>query len=912
VGQTVSHYHIIRKIGGGGMGVVYEVEDLKLGRHVALKFLPEELAKDPLAIERFRREARAASALNHPSICTIHEIDEVDGQAFIAMELLEGRTLKHVIAGKPMELETVLDLCIQVTDALDAAHSKGIVHRDIKPANIFVTTRGQAKILDFGLAKLGAKPQSEGSGLTPTIEIAEYDLTSPGTTLGTVAYMSPEQVKGKELDARTDLFSFGAVLYEMCTGNVPFRGETSGLTFNAILERSPVSPVRLNSEVPPKLEEIINKALEKDRELRCQTASELRSDLKRLKRDTGSGLSTSLTTAGESDIGGSGMNAKRREASPLQRRRPWAAALIGAAAVIAGIAFWSLVRVPQSPTRPIARLVVTLPAADRLAFGYLPAIAFAPDGSRLVYVANHGGSSQLYVRAIDRFEARPIPGTDGAETPFFSPDGQSVGFFAEGKLKKVSLSGGAPFTLCIGASNRGASWGPDDNIIFAPAATSGLFEVSAAGGKPKPLTVPDRKKGEISHRWPEILPDGTTLLFSVWSGGSFDDARIESLSLHTGERRTLIEGGTYARYEPSGHLVYARAGGLVAVPFDLKSLRVRGSPVTILEGVGTNPASGWAEFSTSTDGSLAYVPGGSSVIERTLLWVDRKGAARPLPAPPRAYLCPRLSPDGRMLVVGSEGAGLWLYDLARDTLTRLTDTAGAFPLPIWTPDGKRVTFRSMVSSSLNLHWMPIDGSSVAERLTTSENMQSPGSWSPDGRVLAFSENDPTTGWDIWVLKLDGERKPQPFLQTPFNEGAPTFSPDGHWLAYQSDESGRQEIYVRPFPGPGGKWQISTEGGTEPMWARGGRELFYRNGDKMMVAAIETKPVFGAAKPKLLFEGLYERGIISFSIEQNYDVSPDSQRFLMIKGSEQESVATQLNVVLNWSDEVRRLAPVGKR
>jgi len=445
-----------------------------------------------------------------------------------------------------------------------------------------------------------------------------------------------------------------------------------------------------------------------------------------------------------------------------------------------------------------------------------------------------------------------------------------------------------------------------------------LFEVAAAGGKPKPLTVPDRRKGEISHRWPEILPDGKTLLFSLWSGGSFDDARIVSLSLDTGERRVLIEGGTYARYVSSGHLVYARAGRLVAVPFDLKRLKVIGPPVTILEGVGTNPASGWAEFSTSTDGSLAYVSGGSSVSERTLLWVDRKGAARPLSAPPRAYICPRLSPDGREAAVGSEGAGLWIYHLARGTLTRLTDTAGAFPLPIWTSDGKRVTFRSMVASSLNLHWMPTDGSSAAERLTTSENMQSPGSWSPDDQVLAFSENDPTTGWDIWVLKLEGDpstslgagRKPQPFLQTPSNESGAIFSPDGRWLAYVSDETGRDEVYVRPFPGPGGKWQISTDGGTEPVWARSGRELFYRNSDKMMAATVATKPAFAAAKPKLLFEGQYETA--SYRFLPNYDVSSDGQRFLMIKTSEQGSASTQINIVLNWLEDLKRRVPTGEK
>jgi serine/threonine-protein kinase len=577
------------------------------------------------------------------------------------------------------------------------------------------------------------------------------------------------------------------------------------------------------------------------------------------------------------------------------------------------VAVWDVMRAPQPPTRPTARLVVTLPPSDRLALGgFTPVVALSPDGTRLVYVANRGGSTQLYVRALDRFEASPIPGTEGAATPFFSPDGQSVGFFAEGKLKKVSLSGGAPLTLSSAPANRGGSWGPDDTIIFTPAATLGLFRVSAAGGTPKPLTVPDRKKGEYGHRWPDILPGGKAVLFTIWTGASFDDARIGVLSLETGERRILAEGGTYARYVPTGHVVYARAGGLLAVPFDLRRLEVTGPPVSILDGVSMNPTFGAAEFSSSTDSSLAYVPGRSRVGERTLLWVDRKGAVQPLPAPPRGYLSPRLSPDGQRLAVAIEGTnnlGLWLYDLARGTLTRLTASL-PIPFPIWTPDGKHVTFMSALSGALNLYWMPADGSGGVERLTTSENAQWPGSWSPDGQVLAFSEADPTTGYGIQVLRLEGDRKPRPFLQTPSNEYGPMFSPDGRWLAYGSDESGRQEIYVRPFPGPGGKLQISTEGGVEPVWARNGRELFYRNGDKMMAAAVETKPTFAAAKPKLLFEGHYEAGIFAF--EPNYDVSPDGQRFLMIKGSEQESAPTQLNVVLNWSEDLKRLVPTGKK
>jgi len=577
-----------------------------------------------------------------------------------------------------------------------------------------------------------------------------------------------------------------------------------------------------------------------------------------------------------------------------------------------GISYWSLMRRgTRAPTRSsIARVAVTLPPGDRLTLGRTPVVALSPDGSQLVYVANHGGTPQLFLRLMDRFEATPVPGTEGAETPFFSPDGQSVGFFAGGKLKKVSLSGGAPLTLCTAQSNRGASWGPDHTIIFTPTLTlSDLFVVSDAGGTPKSLISPDRNKGEYSFRWPQFLPGGKAVIFTIWTSTRFDDSQIGVLSLETGERRVLIEGGAYARYVPSGHLVYARSSGLLAVPFDLARLQVTGPPVSILEGLSMDPSTGATEFSSSADGTLAYVPGGWSVAESTLVWVDRKGAAEPLPAPPRGYATPRLSPDGQRLAVAIEGTnpGVWVYELGRGTLTELAP-AVLVPSPIWTPDGKRLTLRYRGDQSWPIYWMPADGGGAMERLTTTEGFQVPGAWSPDGQVLTFTVQDLRTGWDIWALSRDGKAKEQPFLQTPSNEGGPVFSPDGRWLAYQSDESGRGEIYVRSFLGSTGKWQISTEGGAEAVWSRNGRELFYRNGDKMMAVAIETKPSFVPAKPRLLFEGHYEMG--NYAFLQDYDVSPDGQRFLMVKGGEQATVAAQINVVQNWFEELKQKVPAG--
>jgi serine/threonine-protein kinase len=554
--------------------------------------------------------------------------------------------------------------------------------------------------------------------------------------------------------------------------------------------------------------------------------------------------------------------------------------------------------------RPVTRTVIALTPSDRLALGNTPVLALAPDGSQLAYVANRDGSRQLYLRSLNRFDAMAVPGTEGAESPFFSPDGRSVGFFADGKLKKVSIEGGMPLILCEALDNRAASWGPDDTIVFSPSSSLGLFRVSAAGGTPQLLTRPDHEKGELSHRWPQVLPRGKAVLFTVWTGGSFDDARIEVLSLETGERKVLLEGGTYARYVPSGQVVYARAGDLLAVPFDLARLEVTGPAETVLQGISSYPGTGTAEFAFSLDGVLAYVPGGPRVDDRTILWVGRDGKVHGLPSVPRPYNSPRLSPDGRRVAVGLQGphAGVWLYDLSRGALTRLIESGGN-TFPIWTPSSSRLTFVSPLSGSLNIQWIPVDGSAPAERLSRSENAQLPGSWSPDGKVLAFSEHDPMTGWDIWVLTVHKEgHEVQPFLRTRFNEGGGIFSPDGRWLAYQSDESGREEIYVRAFPGPGERSQISTDGGTELVWARSGTELFYRNGDRMMAVTISTRTTFAASKPAALFAGDYETGTGFLS---NYDVSLDDQRFLMLKRTEETQTATQINVVLHWFEELKR-------
>ncbi len=873
-GTRLGPYEILSAIGAGGMGEVYKARDTRLERTVAIKILPEILAADPQFRERFAREAKTISQLSHPHICTLFDV----GDGFLVMELLDGETLADRLKKGALPLDDALKIAMQIADALDAAHRGGIVHRDLKPGNVMLTKAG-AKLLDFGLARAsGPAIAVAGLSMLPT---TPAHLTAQGTILGTFQYMAPEQIEGQEADARTDVFAFGCVLYEMLTGRKAFQGTTQASLLSAILKDEPLPLRSVQPADPAALDHIVTRCLAKDPDQRWQSAADLAHELRWAARSEAG--STRL------DVGN-----RRRE------RVLWAAAVV-VVSIVSGTAAWLLTRGSSAKPAATTRAVVPLASVQTLTLTSYPAIALSPDGRTLVYSRNVGGPSQLYVRAMDELEPRAIPGTEGGLNPFFSPDSQSLGFLSGRSIKTVALGGGAPATVFDGVTNlRGADWGDDGWIYFTPHFSSGLWRVPASGGKPEVLTTPDFAKGEKTHRWPCVLPGGKAVLFVVGTSRitSFDDAHIEVLVLGTHERRTLVQNGTYPRYLPTGHLLYARAGTLVAAPFDARRLEMSGSPVTIQGNVSADPAYGFANFGVSRDGSLLYVPGTNVGATRSLVMADRHGVTTPI-GDPGSYSSGRVSPDGTRIALFMVGATsqLEVADLTRGgAWTRMTyewDNEN----PIWTPDGARLTFNSNCGGGLpNLYWQSADGAGDAERLTTSDHPQRAFSWTPDGKTLAFADIDPINRADIWVVRGD-DRKPRPLVKTPFEDTGPAFSPDGRWIAYMSNQSGQYEVYVQAFPSGGRRWQVSTGGGALPFWNPKGGELLYqsRSGRDVMAVAVTTSPEFRPGTPARLFE----------TTDQLFDVMPDG-RFVMVRLNPRAAV-TELEVVFNWFEEVRRKA-----
>ena len=880
-GTTLSHYKILEKIGEGGMGEVYRAEDTSLKREVAIKVLPDRFTKDPQRLARFEREAQLLASLNHPNIAAIYELEEADGVRFLSLELVEGETLAEKVAKGPLPIEEALEVCRQIAEGVEAAHEKGVIHRDLKPANVKMTPEGKNKVLDFGLAKaFEAETPAADISQSPTLT---EEMTKAGVILGTAAYMSPEQAKGKPVDKRADIFAFGALLYELLTGKRAFEGETITETIAAVLKSEPDWQT-LPETTPGIIRSLLHRCLQKDPHDRLHDIADARIEMKLALEEPATVAPTGVTGA----------------AQPARWRQVITLSITAVLAfVTGGIAIWTLMPTsPPSPQLP-KRFVITPPSTALLGSREGADLVISRDGRRIIY---RGPNRDLYLRPLDGPMATLIRGTETmtGSSSIVLPDGESVAFADAGKLKKVSVSGGPSTTICEVTRVWGGSWGPGDRIVFA--SPEGLYRVSAAGGEPEMLMALDPEKGEEEYRQPEVLPGGEAVLFTIRVENSF---QVAVLSLETGEKKIVVEGGREAHYAPTGHLVYEMAGTgtLMAVAFDLASQEIMGKPVAILEGIRQFPDAA-VDYSFSDDGTLVYIPGGSAA-KRTLVWVDRQGTERLVTKQERNFNVPRIAPDGKRLaldILEDNGErNVWIYNIARGTLAPLT--FGQFNgAPVWTPDGKRLTFDSSRAGVINVFWMQADGTGEAEQLTANPQAQASNSWSPDG-VFTYSQRKGKAGWDIWVLPLEGEWEPREFLATQFIETAPMFSPDGGWIAFMSNRSGQPEVYVTPYPGPGGMMQISTEGGTEPHWSPDGTELFYRNQDKMMAVSIQTEPTFDAGAPEVLFERAYALGnAIMFS---NYDVDAEG-RFLMIKETEQG--AGQINVVLNWFEELKRLVP----
>lgn len=908
-GTRLGVFEVRALIGRGGMGEVYRAHDTKLGRDVAIKVLPSAFTDDAGRLASLEREARVVASLNHPHIAAIHGVEESAGVRGLVLELVEGETLAERLQRarsqerSALRLQEVLAYARQIADALEAAHEKGITHRDLKPANVKITPDGVVKLLDFGIAKV-MTGDGPGVDLTHT-HTATIDATRAGLIVGTAGYMSPEQARGRSVDRRTDIWAFGCVLYEMLSRQRAFAGDTLSDTIAAILERDPDWSL-LPADTPRTVRRLLQRCLEKEPKQRLRDIGDARLDLEQVLR---------------------GGVEETNERVALVQARSWrtrtrvaAAAAILFAATSAGLLWYGRLREGTPPgDRRVSRFTVDLPKDSVIMPTFNANLALSADGTHLAYTPLPG---PVVIRRLDDVDAQPLEAsaTPGfRQGPVFSPDGTSLAyvdgnapFSWKRPFLKVALAGGPAVKLAEYDMFHRGDWSDDGWLYWTARYPGGIVRIRDTGGEPEAVTNLDVAGGERSHRFASLLPGGDALLYTVGFEGidNYDDARIDLWDMRTRTKKTIVEGGTSATYSPSGHIVYARAGKLYAVPFDAQRREVTGTPFGVEDGIMMSRNTGAAHFALSKRGDLAYVPGPAEGGRRTLVWVDRSGNVDPLPLPPASYLYPRISPDGRTLAVEIEGPNhdFYFYDLERAVLSKVT-TDGLSHDPVWSPDGAWLAFRSWQAGGMTMWSMRSDRSGAPERLDPGGTRQSPVSFSPDGRHLAFDQKDPDTGDDAWVLPLDGDRTPRRVAKTRFGEGSTKFSPDGRWVAYSSDESGKPEVYVQAFPGPGLKLQISSGGGTDPVWRRSGGELYYRARDKMMVVSVTTSPRLQASAPRQLWEGTYSAGTASSCgmpgvSSSNYDVSADGQRFLMVRDEDQKALSTRIVVVLNWVEQLK--------
>jgi len=903
IGRTLGHYHIVEKIGAGGMGEVYRATDERLDRDVAIKLLPEEVAQDPERLARFEREAKLLASLSHQNIATLHGLEEHECQRFLVMELAEGETLAERIKKGPVPVDDALDWARQIAEGLEAAHGKGIVHRDLKPANVMLSPEGEIKILDFGLAKAW-HPESSDVDLneSPTLTAG---MTRTGTLLGTAAYMSPEQARGKRVDKRTDVWAFGCVLYEILTRQRAIRGDDASQVVAAILRDDPDW-----NALPPATPNHIRRLL-----ARCLVKS---------PRDRLHDIADARITI-KSPVDGAGPFAESTPSAPSRSRWPARLAWVLTASVpaIAVAVLFGVMN--QDPTPPVTRAVIQLDPTRTVgsslggstSFGRLAlsrtAVALSPDGRFLVYSAGDQTSSSLYLRAISEETASLLEGTTNAWLPFFSPDGEWIGFFAGGALKRVRARGGPVETICdVEVVPISASWARDGTILFDQQ-LGGILQVDPAGGDPTVITT--LEGNEAGHSNPRLLDDGDTLLFTAKPDDYRDwhNSKIVAQSQRTGERATLVSEGSDAWYAPTGHLVFVRRGDLMAAPFDPDRRFLTGTAVVVQENVrhavnttNVNALTLSGQFSIAGNGTLAHLSGGAwSDSECAPVWMGRDGREEPLNIPPGRYYGIRVSPDGQRVIVPrhqDELSQLWMFDISRETLSRLNLSDVHETYPIWTPDGERVAYQR----DGPIYWTDSDGNGEAEQLTTLPGI--PASWSPDGGNLVFMHLG-DSGWDLWLQPLEGEA--HPLIESPYFEIGAAISPDGRWLAYESDYTGRREVYVTSFPDPGPRIQVSVDGGVMPVWAPDGSELFFRglkfpDGQRpMMLADVTTGAEFSAGQIRELFAGRFFKG----SPARAYDVSPDGQQLLMCKSlNPAEQRVGEIHLTLNWFDELERLVP----